>query len=156
MTSLVRWDPFRDMAMLQNEMNRLFEETFRTLGVWAQNGDSSWAPALDVRETDDAFIVEASIPGINPDNLNINLLNNMLTIEGEVQPEEQEAKFHLRERPYGRFYRSIQLPTPVNSEQIEASYTNGVLRLHVPKAEEAKPKRIAVRSNGHLIEAQPA
>ena len=156
MTSLVRWDPFREMVTLQNEMNRFFEETFRMLDGWAQNGDSTWTPALDVRETDDAFIVEASIPGIEPDNLNINLLNNRLTIEGEVRQEEQKGQFHLRERPYGRFYRSIQLPTPVNSEQIEASYTNGVLRLHVPKAEEAKPKRIAVRSNGHLIEAQPA
>jgi len=156
MTSLTLWDPFRNMATLQNEMNRLFEETFRTLGGWTQNGGSAWAPALDVWETDDAFIVEASIPGIQPDNLDISLVNNMLTIQGEVQPGAQQGQFYLRERPYGRFYRSLQLPMPVNSEQIEASYTNGVLRLHVPKAEEAKPKRIAVRSNGHLIEAQPA
>ncbi len=161
MTSLTRWDPFRDLYMMQNEMNRFLANTLRATQSLAQESGGwngpAWTPPLDVWETEDQFVVEAALPGVSPDNVDISLTNNMLTIQGEIQPAQPQGQFHLRERQYGRFYRSLQLPVPVNSDQIEASYDSGMLTLHLPKAEEAKPKRISVRSNGHkVIDAQPS
>ncbi len=166
MTSLIRWEPFRDLFRMQNEMNRFLASTLRVMQSWESDGagwdNMTWTPATDVWETDDQFIVEAVLPGVSPENVDIRLANNVLTIQGEIQPVDQEGHFHLRERQYGKFCRSLQLPVPVNSDQIEANYYNGVLTLRLPKEEAAKPKRIAVRSNGHkviadqVIEAQPA
>ena len=102
-------------------------------------------------EKDDAFVVKASIPGINADDLEITLSDNVLTIKGEIKADEdiEEEQYHVRERRYGSFMRSVTLPTPVDADAVEATYEHGVLTLTVPKAEEAKPKRIAIRSNGH-------
>lgn len=156
MTSLTRWDPFQDVMAFQDEMNRLLGDTFRIVGDWPQR-DGMWRLALDVSENEDAFIVQASVPGVNPDDLDINLLNNVLTIQGEIQPEESQGQIHLRELSYGKFYRSIRLPVAVDMDKAEATYHNGVLTLTLPKVEEAKPKRIAIHSNGQkIIEAQPA
>jgi HSP20 family protein len=109
---------------------------------------TSWDLALDVAETEDDFLVKASLPGINPDDLEITYNNNLLTIKGEVKEEKdiEEQRYHLRERRYGSFSRSLTLPSTVKADAIEASYEGGVLTLHLPKAEEAKPKRIPVHS----------
>ena len=146
MTTLVRWDPFREMMQLQNAVDRLFEaELASTLPLWRQTG--AWALPLDVIETDDEFIVKASIPGINPDELDISLVDNVLTIKGEIKAEEEseDVRYHLRERRFGMFQRSISLPVPVNADKVEATYENGVLILHIPKAEEVKPKHISIK-----------
>ncbi len=146
MTTLVRWDPFREMMQLQQAMDRLFEsELASTLPLWRQGG--AWALPLDVIETDDEFIVKASLPGINPDELDISLTDNVLTIKGEIKAEEEaeNVRYHLRERRFGMFQRSISLPVPVNADKVEAVYENGVLVLHIPKAEEVKPKHIAIK-----------
>jgi len=164
MTSLTRWDPFRDLVVLQNEMDRLLDNSLRMTNGWPQNGGGYWTPAIDAWETEDEFIIEATLPGIEPDNVDISVVNNMLTLQGQVQREGQQGQIRLRERQYGPFYRSIQLPSLVDRDNIQANYHNGVLTLHVPKAEEAKPKRIQVHSNGHaihtngqrVIEAQPS
>ena len=146
MTTLVRWDPFREMMQLQNAVDRLFEaELASTLPLWRQS--AAWALPLDVIETDDEFIVKASIPGINPDELDISLVDNVLTIKGEIKAEEEseDVRYHLRERRFGMFQRSISLPVPVNADKVEATYENGVLILHIPKAEEVKPKHISIK-----------
>jgi len=146
MTTLVRWDPFREMMQLQNAVDRIFEsELASTLPLWRQS-ETAWMLPLDVIETEDEFIVKASIPGISPDELDINLTDNVLTIMGEIKVEEAEdVRYHLRERRFGMFQRSISLPVPVNSDKVEAVYENGVLTLHIPKVEEVKPKHISIK-----------
>ena len=146
MTTLVRWDPIREMMQLQNAVDRLFEsELASTLPLWRQSA-TAWMLPLDVIETEDEFIVKASIPGINPDELDISLTDNVLTIKGEIKVEEAEdARYHLRERRFGMFQRSISLPVPVNADKVEAMYENGVLTLRIPKAEEVKPKHISIK-----------
>lgn len=147
MSNLTRWDPFREMMSFRSAMDRLFDETFfgRQAGWESQFG---WSPALDVSETADEYLVKASLPGIQPDELEITYNNNVLTIKGETQSEHEveEQRYHLRERRTGSFSRSISLPSTVDADHIQASYTAGVLTLHLPKVEEAKPKRIQVRS----------
>jgi HSP20 family protein len=146
MTTLVRWDPIREMMQLQNAVDRLFEsELASTMPLWRQSA-TAWMLPLDVIETEDEFIIKASIPGINPDELDISLTDNVLTIKGEIKVEEAEdARYHLRERRFGMFQRSISLPVPVIADKVEAVYENGVLTLHVPKAEEVKPKHISIK-----------
>ncbi len=149
MSDLIRWDPFREMMTLRSAMDRLFENAF----VGSDSGlmqPASWDLALDVAETGDEFLVKASLPGINPDDLYITYNDRVLTIKGEIKDEKniEEQQYHLRERRYGSFSRSVALPATVKADKIEASYASGVLTLHLPKAEEAKPKRIAIRHDG--------
>jgi HSP20 family protein len=148
MPGLTRWDPFRELFTLQNEMDRFLNNAFRVAGDESQNGSSFWTPPLDVWETEDGYVVVASLPGVEPENVDIKLVNHTLTIQGQVQQAESQGQPRLRERQYGNFYRSLQLPATVDSDQIEANYYNGVLTLQLPKAEEAKPKRIPVHGNG--------
>ncbi len=110
--------------------------------------DRPWALALDVAENEDNFVVKASLAGINPDDLDITLTDNVLTIKGEIKDEKSEDNgvYHLRERRYGMFQRSIALPVPVNADKIDAVYKDGVLTLTVPKVEEIKPKKISVKA----------
>lgn len=152
MANLIRWDPFREMMSMRSSMDRLLDRFFEEpLGEW-QTAD--WGLPLDLTESEDEFVVKASVPGINPDDLEITLSENTLTIKGEIRKEEEkeEERYHLRERRYGRFTRSISLPAGVKSDQIEADYSKGVLTLHLPKTEEVKPKRIPVRSGGKVLE----
>jgi HSP20 family protein len=149
MSNLTRWDPFREMWSLRNVMDRMMDHWLEP--SWSQTAGwqpMSWDLALDVAETEDDFVVKASLPGINPDDLEITYNNNLLTIQGEVKEEKdvEEQRYHLRERRYGSFSRSLSLPTSVKADAIEASYEAGVLTLRLPKAEEAKPKRIPVHN----------
>jgi len=140
---LTRWDPFREIASMRSLMDRLFDRTLELQG-WSQ--PITWDLALDVAETPNEFLVKASVPGINPDDLEITFTDNVLTIKGETQEDKdlKENQYHLRERRYGAFSRSITLPSKVKADAIEASYDAGVLTLKLPKAEEVKPKRIAI------------
>ncbi len=149
MNSLIRWDPFREMYTMRRSMDRLFDDFFNEQsGEWRK--PFSWDLALDVVENKDDFVVKASLPGIKPEDLDITYTENTLTIKGETkqETEKEEARYHLRERRYGSFARSITLPRVVIGESIEASYEAGVLTLRLPKSEEIKPKRIAVHSAG--------
>jgi len=147
MSSLTRWDPFREMVIMRDTMDRLFDNFF-------SRSPLDWEPsfsrelALDVVENPDEYVVKASIPGINPDDLEITFTEKTLTIKGEVKAEEEtdDTHYHLRERRYGRFSRSISLPRGVDADAIEANYEAGVLTLRLPKVEEVKPKRISVKS----------
>lgn len=151
MTSLVRWNPMREMMSLRNEMNRLFEQAFEDGSLTRWQPSTSWGLAVDVAENDDAFIVTASVPGLSPDDLDITLTDNVLTIKGEYKADEtiDEGQYHIRERRYGSFGRSITLPVPVNAESVDANYEKGVLTLTVPKAEEVKPRRITVKAHSN-------
>lgn len=143
---LTRWDPLREMWRVRRMMDRMFDNAFdRQLEDWEPE---AWSIPLDVVENDDAFVLTASLPGIDPDDLGITFDNNTLTIQGEVKKDEEieEGRYHLRERSYGRFTRSITLPRNVDADRIEANYEKGVLSLQIPKTEEAKPRRIAIQS----------
>ena len=141
---LTRWDPFQEMLNLRRTVDRLFDNASQDHD-WAQS--TPWGLAVDVVENKDDFIVKASVPGINPDDLDISYVDDTLTIKGEVKSENEvkEDQYHLRERRYGTFSRSITLPTKIKGDAIEASYQNGVISLRLPKAEEVKPKRIAIK-----------
>jgi len=156
MANITRWDPIRDMMTLRSAMDRLFDSAY--IGpnlVWQPEGLSL---AVDVIENTDEFVVKASLPGINPDDLEVSYNNNVLTIKGEVKEEidTEETRFHLRERRFGSFSRSFSLPSHVNADEIKATYEQGILTLTLPKAEEAKPKRISVNTASPVIEAKIA
>ena len=149
MTTLVRWNPMRDMRSLRNEMNRLFEEAFDEMPLNRWQTSTNWGLAVDVSENDEVFLITASVPGVNPDDIEITISDNVLTIKGEFKSEEtiEEEKYHLRERRYGSFGRSLTLPVAVNADEVDASYENGVLKLEVPKADEVKPRRIQIQAH---------
>jgi HSP20 family protein len=149
MTTMMRWDPFQDLRSAQDEMAQMSPMLAHALGLHAQQQGSAtaWAPALDISERKDAYLVTVELPGVEADDLEITMEDGLLTIQGERQftSESSEEQFHRIERRYGAFRRSITLPAQVQAEQIEASFDNGVLQIVVPKMEEAKPKRIQVR-----------
>jgi len=153
MTTMMRWDPFQDLRSAQDEMAQMNPMLAHALGLHTQQQGSgratttAWAPALDISERKDAYLVTVELPGIKPEDLDITMEDGLLTIQGERQftQESSEQQFHRVERRYGAFRRSITLPAQVQAEQIEASFEDGVLQIMVPKMEEAKPKRIQVR-----------
>lgn len=152
MSKLVRWNPMREAADLFNEFDRVFDSpVYRArMGMPLRTNDvvGSWSLALDVAEKGDVFTIKASLPGINPEDLNVTLEDNVLTVQGEVKEDEtiEEETYHIRERRFGSFSRSLRFPVPVNANEIVAAYDNGVLTLTVPKAEEVKPKRIEIKA----------
>lgn len=153
---LTRWDPFRELMTIRNTMDRLFDSAMAGSPTTWQ--PVTWDLALDVAESENEFTVKASIPGINPDDLEITFTNNTLTIKGETTEEKEveKAHYHLRERRYGSFARSITLPAGIEADKIQANYEAGVLRLRLPKTEEVKPKKIAIRTTASpkVIEAK--
>jgi len=150
MADLIRWDPFREMVSLRDAMNRLFEESFvRPFGGWLALPGEMQTLALDVYETDDNLVVEAALPGIKPEDVDISVVGNTLSIKAETKHEEkkeEKGKYHYQERRYGAFQRTVSLPVEVHADKAEAVFENGVLKLTLPKAEEAKPKRITVKT----------
>jgi HSP20 family protein len=151
MTTMMRWDPFQDLRSAQDEMAQMSPELAHALGLHAQRRDNvratAWAPALDISERKDAYLVTVELPGLKPEDLDITMEDGLLTIKGERQftSESSEQQFHRVERRYGAFRRSITLPAHVLADGIQASFEDGVLQILVPKAEEATPKRIQVR-----------
>ena len=149
---ITRWNPFREMRAMNRMLNNAIEYT-------PSSWETRWNLALDVAESEDGYVVKASLPGIKPDDLEITLSENVLTIKGEVEEDKEleEAHYHMRERRYGSFSRKIRLPSGIESEKIEASFDDGVLKSHLPKAEEVKPKKIAISSSSpEVIDAVPA
>jgi HSP20 family protein len=153
MANITRWDPYRDMMTLRNAMDYLFDSAFIGPNLISEAGTAG--VAIDVLENNDNFVVKASLPGVRTEDLDITYNNNVLTIKGEVKAEKviEEARYHLQERRYGTFARSLTLPANVNAEAIKANFENGILTLILPKAEEAKPKHIAVKGPD-MIEAK--
>ena len=153
MANVVRWNPMREAAELMNEFDRVLEYPLlrQRWGMPLRTNEvvGSWNLALDVAEKGDVFTVKASLPGISPDDLNVTLEDNVLTIQGEAKEDQtiEENSYHIRERRYGSFSRSVRFPVPVEGDRVEAEYENGVLTLTIPKAEAVKPKRIAVQAS---------
>ena len=154
MATRTRWDPFQDLRDAQDEMAQMTQMSqmlARALGLQGQQQGSgtatAWAPALDISERKDAYLVTVELPGVEADDLEITLEDGLLTIQGErhFAHDSSEQQFHRVERRYGAFRRSITLPAQVQAEQIEASFDNGLLQIVVPKMEEATPKRIQIR-----------
>lgn len=150
MTTLTRWEPFREMTTLSRAMDRMFDrfmdEAYGEMPTLWERGNG-YSLAVDVAEKENEYVVKASVPGINPEEIEITLNDNVLTIKGETKEEkEHEAgNYHLRERRFGSFMRRIALPSNIDADKIEATNEHGVLTLTLPKAEAAKPKRIEVK-----------
>jgi len=144
--AIARWDPFRDLMSIQNELNRLFGRTYTGGDDGMTTG--TWMPALDVFETKDHFVVEVELPGIDPEAVDISVEDSTLIVRGErsFSAEVNEEGLHRVERRYGSFARTLSLPATASSEGIEASFDKGVLRIEVPKVEEAKPRKIQIKA----------
>ena len=146
MATLVRWEPFRDIATLQNEMSRFMNGLLEGNGRTAQ----AWVPALDVWETDSEVVYALDLPGIPEDKISVELDDNTLTVSAEREREQQveDGRYYRFERRYGTFSRTIGLPQGVSEDSIKAEYTNGVLELHVAKPEQPKPRKIQIGVGG--------
>ncbi|MBX3054819.1 MAG: Hsp20/alpha crystallin family protein [Caldilineaceae bacterium] len=151
MSRIIRWDPFREVVSMRNQMDRLVADVFSNPSVWQNDEYAGFMRlALDVTENDDSYTVRASLPGLKPEDVEISFSENTLTIKGESKEEnvDENEKWHLRERRFGSFMRTISLPTMVNADAIDADFADGVLTLSLPKAEEVKPRRISIKPNG--------
>jgi HSP20 family protein len=148
MATLVRWEPFRELAALQNDMGRLMS-TF--LGQGQVNGESgvrSWMPAVDVWETEDELVYAFDLPGIPEDEISVEFDDGSLTVSGERERTEktEDDRFYRYERRFGSFSRTVGLPQGVSEDSIRADYRNGVLEVHIAKPETPKPRRIQIGS----------
>ncbi|MGQ9510267.1 MAG: Hsp20/alpha crystallin family protein [Thermodesulfobacteriota bacterium] len=143
---IVPWRPFRELDRIRREVDRLWDSFFEKRPARIEEV-SEWFPSLDVSETDSEYIIKVEVPGIDPKDINISLMNNILTIKGEKkqEKEEKEENYHLLERSYGSFTRSIRIPSQIQNDHINASYKNGVLKIILPKTEEAKKKEIKIK-----------
>lgn len=143
--SMIRWDPFDDLASLRESMDKLFEEFFTRRPDRAR-APVVWQPAIEAFETDGDVIVRAELPGIDPKQVEITVTNDTLTIKGDAKTEQEEKgrNYYRRELRYGSFVRSLALPSGVQGDAAKASYKNGILEIRVPKSERAKPKSVKV------------
>lgn len=145
---LAKWEPFREVSRLRQEMDRLWDDFFGPGRRALRPLGEEWLPAMDVAEAPDKVTVKAEVPGMDPKEIDISLVGDVLTIKGEKKSEREEKKenYHMVERSYGSFARAIRLPAPVNADKIEAKYEKGVLTITCPKTEEVKPKAIEIKT----------
>ena len=149
MSNLTRWEPAREMMTLREAMDRLFDDAFTRPFSLMKEGGSNWSSlAIDMFQTNDDVVVKAALPGIKPDEVQINVNGDVLTIRGEVKQEEEskEKSWHLREHRWGAFERSVRLPTGVVADKAKADFENGILTITLPKSEEMKPRTITVKT----------
>jgi HSP20 family protein len=146
-TSIDRWDPFRDLVSIQDELNRLFGRTFSGSEDTRPTASGNWMPSMDVFETQDKIVTEIELPGIDPEQVDVSVEDSTLTVTGsrEFTDEMKDENVHRVERRYGAFARAITLPQTADTEHVEARFDKGVLRVEVPKVERAKPKRIEIK-----------
>jgi HSP20 family protein len=145
--AIVRWEPLRDLLSLQERVNRMFNEQYRGASSddeWALGG--SWAPVVDIYEHGQDIVLKAELPGVDPKDVDVRLENNVLTLRGQRKFENEVKKesYHRVERSYGSFSRSFTLPSVVDQGNIKAEFKDGILKLVLPKREEAKPKQIEI------------
>ncbi len=163
MANITRFDPLGEMVSLRSAMDRLFEDSFVSPMSWRTvGGGESVTPAIDVHETPDDLVVTATLPGIRPEDVEITMTGQNLMLRGEFKADEnvERDQYLYRERRYGSFSRSLQLPVRVEGDQAEATFTDGILTLRIPKAEEVKPRQIRINAgtngSGRTIEAGEA
>jgi HSP20 family protein len=149
--AIVRWEPFRELSTLQNEMNRLFNTVFESPAP-GNSGSTMrrWMPAMDLVETDDHFVLRADLPGMKQDDVKIEFEDGTLTVSGErkVEHESKNEGYYRVERAFGSFSRSLTLPQGIDPEAVTANFDNGVLEVRIPKPEERKPRRIEIEAAG--------
>ncbi len=150
MANLIRRDPIREMLSWNRSLERMLNDLYGD-GEFSYGESLNLRMPLDVVENDDEFIVKADVAGINPEDIEITFTDNNLSIKGEVSDEREEegeeGRYHLRERRYGTFSRTISMPGTVDMNDIEAETENGVLKIHLPKKEEVKPRRIEIKGS---------
>jgi HSP20 family protein len=148
--AIVRWEPFRELATLQNEMNRLFNTAFDAPPGGNGGNLRRWMPAMDLVETEDHFVLRADLPGMSESDVNIEVEDHVLTLSGERKTEHETSKegYHRVERAFGAFSRSLTLPEGVDPEAVEASFDRGVLEVRIPKPEQRKPRKISIGVGG--------
>jgi len=142
--TLMKWRHMRDLSTIQDEINRMFDDC--VVNHDRETGMAKIYPASDIVESKDSFEISIELPGLKKEDVKVTLQNNMLIISGEkkVESESKDHTFHRVERTYGSFYRSFELPMPVDSGKIQADFKDGILKIGLPKVEEAKPKEIAI------------
>src|SRR5215470_18012792 len=147
--SISRWDPFRDLGLLQDRMNRLFDDAGRGWRNDELVATTSWSPSVDIFETEGEIVVKAELPGMDRKDIILHLESNVLTLRGErkFEKETKDENYHRIERSYGNFSRSFSIPATVDEEQIRADYKDGVLKIVLPKKEQARPKQIKIASD---------
>lgn len=143
-----RWEPFAELEQVTDRMRRMLEQTFGGFGfpsaLPVQTG--GWSPLVDLEEEDDAYVLEAEVPGAKRENVNIEVVGNELAVSGEVREREHTGTVRRRTRRTGRFEYRVRLPDPVDAEQVDAKLDDGVLTIRVPKAERAHRRRIEIKS----------
>ena len=146
MTVIASWDPFREFSTLQDRMNRLFRDSYGPEGREESLTTASFAPPVDVYEDEHTVTLKIEVPGIDENDIDVRVENNILTVHGErkFEKEEKEENFRRVERQYGSFTRTFTLPSTVDSENVSAGYDKGILKIVLPKKAEAKPKQIKV------------
>src|SRR3954449_11084601 len=144
--AIVRWEPLRELASIQNEMNRLFGTVFDAPAPGNGNTLRRWMPPMDLVETDDQFVLRADLPGLAEGDVNIEVEDRVLTVSGERKAEHETTKegYHRVERAFGTFSRALTLPEGVDAEAVEASFDKGVLEVRIPKPEQPKPRKISI------------
>ncbi len=146
--TLVRWNPLKEVPVLQNRINRLFEDFFPETFIENTRGMAgTWNPVVDIYDTADTTVIKADLPGLKKEDITINIEGNVLSLTGERNIEEEVKKenYYRRERAYGMFKREFTLPASVDHEKIKADFKDGVLKIEIPKPEEKKPKTITVQ-----------
>ena len=142
-----RWDPFRQLSSLHNEIDRLFEAPLSALTAGLQPFTSGWSPALDLHEDKDNFTVRAELPGMKKEEIEISLHDGVLSISGErKEVKHDDSGVHRSERFVGRFQRTLALPSAVDADKVKATYEDGILTVTLPKSEAAKPRQIQVKT----------
>ncbi|MCS7225253.1 MAG: Hsp20/alpha crystallin family protein [Armatimonadetes bacterium] len=143
MAQIRRWSPFSELEAFRREMDRFWREFF---GEEPRAVTRAWLPAIDLSETPTHLTIQAELPGVSKDNLNIDVSEDRVVIRGKKEPEPREDRtYHLLERIYGEFERSITLPSPVDADAAHATYKEGVLTIHLPKKEAKKTRRISIQ-----------
>jgi len=144
--AIVRWEPFRDLVTAQRDFDRLFRGAFSSQLGETELSTRSWAPPVDIYETEEAIVLRAELPGVDPKDVEVRVEDNTLYLKGErkFEKEVKEQNYHRVERSYGSFARSFSLPNSINSDQVKAEFKDGLLTLTMPKREEAKPKTIKI------------
>jgi HSP20 family protein len=145
-TAPERWEPLRELDQVTERMRQMLEQTFGGIG-WSSPllEREGWSPFVDLEETDDAYVVEAELPGVKRENVNIELVGDELTITGEIKERERKGTVRRRSRRTGRFDYRVSLPDHVDADKIEANLVEGILTVHVPKSERAQRQRIELK-----------
>ena len=146
--TLTKWKPMTDLLSIHGEMNRLFDDFFTPRPLHRRLLEDVWHPSVDVAENADGIIITAELPGMTEDDVDISIIDSVLTLGGEKKQEKEikEDSYHRIERSYGKFQRFFNLPTSIKSGDVKATFKDGILTINIPKTEEAKPKKIEINT----------